>query len=203
MGRKVILGIAVALFYAVGVNAQDVERVDAEKVNQFAKPLAHLAGELKDPPLKIVPNVEKATAIHKGEYAVLVIPDEKISKEAVTAADRDIVPVGYLMAHKLTPIVAETARPLDQHATVEIEHDGKKGTVAVICLGVGKVGGRLVLLLYTNEKAATHVVPLVEENDSRDFPVDVEALPAGNSRAAIVVHLFGKHKATFHVAPIE
>lgn len=194
-------------FCVLGVSAsagpaQEIERVDADKVTKFATPLANLAGELKDLPVKVAPDAAKAMAIAKGDHAALVIPDAKLTREAIEKVDREILPAGYLFLHKITPIIAGSPLPLGQRRTVALEHDGKTATVAVLPLAIGKIAGRTVLLIYTNEKSAAHVVPLYPDDTARDHPLDLDAQP-GEGRASLVIHVLGKHRASIGVAPSE
>lgn len=183
--------------------AQEVERVDADKVMMFAKPLADLAGGLKDLPVKVTPDVAKAMAIAKGEHAAMIIPDAKLTREAIDKIDREIIPAGYLFLRKITPMIAGSPVPLGQHRTVEFDHDGKTITVAVLPLAIGKIAGRTVLLVYTNEKSATHVTPLHANDAARDYPLDLDAQPGGEGRASLLIHVLGKHRAAIGVSASE
>lgn len=183
--------------------AQDVERVDADKVMKFAKPLADLAADTKDLPVKVTPDATKAMAIAKGDRAALIIPDAKLTRETLETIDRNIVPAGYLFLHKITPTIAGSPLPLGQHRTVDFEHDGKTMTVAVLPLAIGKIAGRTVLLVYTNEKSATHVTPLYAHDTAGDLPLELDAQPGGEGRASLLINILGKHRAAIGVAPTE
>lgn len=191
------------LFWAGHAHAQDVQRLEPEKVKKYATKLTEAAGKLTDLPFKLTADLDKATALAKDKHAALVVPDAKLSLEAIKKIDTQTLPIGVLYAHKLTPVSVEVAIPLDKHRTVEIEEGDVKATISVMPLAIAKVAGRLVLLAYTSEKTPTLVAPLIEQDDAKDFPLDLEALPAGNNRAVILVHVLGKYRAAIPVTAQE
>jgi hypothetical protein len=143
--------------------------------------------------------VEKCQGIEADKRAGLVVPDAKLSPEAIKKVGGDIVPVGILYLHRVTPVVVEQAVPADQQRAIEIAEGDKKAAVSAWLLGVAKVADRAVLVVYTNGKTPAIVTTLIETADTRDNPVALEAQPAGERRAALLLTIAGKYRAAIHV----
>lgn len=192
--------IFVALFLSAFAMADDAERLTPEHVSRIGAPLLSGLNNLADLPLKIDPDLDKATGLKVKDRGAIVLPARGLTAEMVEKAERDVVPVGYVVLHRITPIVANQQIGRDEHRTVSLTVEDKTAEVAVIQLGVTKVAGRLVLVGYTKSATPAFVTTLVDSGVAGDYPLDLEASSAGEGRATVTLTLGGKYRAGVDVA---
>ncbi len=202
-GRLLIAALCGCLSWATTAAADDPQRLEADKVKEVIGPLIEAFAKLADLPLKLELDSKRATGLSAGKVVALVVPDARLTADLLKKLDREVVPLGVLFVHKVTPIVAEQAVAAGEHRTVEVTIRGKEVSVTVLPLAAARVAGRLVLLVYTGGKTPALVTELVEAEENSDWPLDVQARAVGNSRGALVVNVLGRHRAAFPVTGQE
>jgi hypothetical protein len=70
-------------------------------------------------------------------------------------------------------------------------------------LAAAKVADRMVLLIYTTGKTPALVTTLVEVDNAKDLPLDLEAKKAGDNEAMVVLTVLGRYRAAFNVAALD
>jgi hypothetical protein len=199
MTRCVVLSACVLWFGADRLCAQDVKPIDPDKALKIARLCTEATAKLADLPLTITPDVDKCLGVEADNRAGLVVPDAKLSPEAIAKAGGDVVPVGILYLHRVTPVVVERAVPADQQRVIEITAGDKKAAVSAWLLGMTRVADCAVLVVYTNGKAPAIVTTLIETADTRDSPVALDAQSAGEGRAVLLLTIAGKYRAALHL----
>lgn len=197
------LQTAVLLFCLLGTlsaAAEDVQRLDPDKAKQIAKPLVEATAKL-ELPFKLTLDGERGTGLQARKVVVLVVPDAKLSADALDKLDKEVLPVGVLYTTKDISLVAtELTVPAEQVRTVEISVGNNTASITVLPLAVARVAGRLVLLVYTKDKKPTVVTELTESENKSDWPLDLDAHPVGNNRAALLLNVLGRYRAALQVA---
>jgi hypothetical protein len=90
--------------------------------------------------------------------------------------------------------------PEDQQRTIEVSIKDKNAKLSVLHLGVAKVADRPVLLVWTNGKAPALVTTLVETDDAKDYPLDLDAQKVGGNEARLIATVLGRYRAAFNIA---
>ena len=186
-----------AVFFAACGSAHGQDRIEADKAKKYAGLLTELTAKLDDRPFKVAADPEKAVGIHADQRGCLVVPDANLSEAVLKNADKEIVPVGLVFLYRLTPMVGEQPIAADKHRTLEVDIEDNKATINVLHLGVSRVAGRLVLLVFTKGKEATIVRELTEGAENRPDIFDVEARFLGNNGAAFLFTVANRHRAAF------
>ena len=150
-------------------------------------------------PIPTDPDVKRPVALHEGERGGLVMPECKLSLEALAKADKEVVPVGQLWLRGVTPQVAGQSPKPESLLSVTVGVGDKSASVLLCALGVRKdANGRLELLIYGKGKEPVLRVPLQAIAKPQDNPIELSGEPDGNG-AQVTLRILGKHEARFAV----
>jgi hypothetical protein len=181
------------------VSAQDVKRIEADKVVKIAATLVAATSGMSDLPVKVKADTQRAMGVSAQERGGVLVPDSGLTAEALKKVDKDLLPIGWLFLYRITPSVADLTTAADQHRQITVTIDDKSVTVFALPLAVTRVADRLVLLVYTNRKEPAIVTTLVEYSESKDLPLEMEPRPGQDQRATLLLSLLGKYRAGFDV----
>ena len=181
------------------VAGEDAKRLESDKVGKIASTLVAATSGMTDLPVKVTPDVQRAMGLVAQDRGGVLVPDSRLTAEALKKVDQDVLPIGLLFLHRITPSVAEQTIATDQHRQVTVTIDDKSVTVFVLPLAVTRVANRLVLLVYTNRKEPAVVTTLVDFNESKELPLEMEARPTQDQRATLLLSILGRHRAAFGV----
>lgn len=183
--------------------AQDAKKLEPEQVKKYGTLCAEGTAKLADPPLKVSPDIERGMGLTAENRGGLVLPDAKLTADALQKLDKDILPLGVLYTLRVTIIVVDKEVPADKLRTLEISAGDEKATVAVMWLAAAKVGGRLALLVYTDSNTPALVTTLADSDEKTESPIELEARGAGDNRATLILKIAGRYKASIPVAALE
>ena len=179
--------------------AQDAKRMESDKAAKIAATMVAAMSKLSDPPVKVTADTQRAMGVTAHDRGGVLVPDSGLTAESLKKVDKDVLPVGLLFLHRITPSVAELVTAADQHRQITVTVEDKTMTVFVLPLAVTRVAGRLVLLVYTNRKEPAVVTTLVESNESKELPLEMEPRPAQDQRATLLLSLLGRYRAAIDV----
>jgi hypothetical protein len=199
MNARSILALTSCLLCAAPTLAQEAKRIDPDKAKVIATPLVEAAKKL-DLPFKLTLDADKGTGVHADKAVGFILPSTKLTEDAIKKLDKEPVPIGILFTHKVTLVIADQPVPADQHRSTEITVGNDTVTVNVMPLAIGKVAGRLVLLVYTKDKTPALVTELVESAEKSEFPIDLDARRVGDNRAAAIINVLSRYRAAIQVA---
>ena len=180
--------------------AQDIQRIEDEKAGKFAALFAQASGSLTDLPVRVEADLKHARGVMAKGRGALVVPDRRLSVETLKAVDKAILPVGVLYLRLVTPVVAGQTVAPDQHRVIEVNDGNNTVAVAVLPLAAARLADRLVLLVYTGAKSPPIVTSLVETDAQSDWPLEIEARPAAEDRADLILTFLGRYRASIQVA---
>ena len=199
MLRQLVFTVCVLGVAAPAATAQDVQAIDSAKALKIAK-LAVEATSGLNLPIDVAPKIERATGIEGDKRAALLIPDANFSPESITGLrDGEIVSVGMLLTHRLSPLVVERAIPASRQLQIDVAEGEQRATISVWLVGLAKVAGQPALLLYGNAPSPVIVTTLVESEKSRDGVLMIDVERSGDQRAVFVFTVAGTHRAAIHV----
>jgi hypothetical protein len=143
---------------------------------------------------------ELAAGIEGDKRAALIIPDANFSQESIAGLrDGEIVAVGMLMTHRLSPLVVERAIPAARQLQIDLAEGEQRAKISVWLVGLTKVAGQPALLLYGNAPSPLIVTTLVESEKSKDGLLAIDVERSGDQRAAFFLKIAGTHRAAIHV----
>ena len=180
--------------------AQQVKRIEEGKAREVGKLLAEATAKLDKVPLRVSLDSERCMGLEVSGRGLLVVPDAHLTVEKLKGLDKEVLPLGILYTHKVTPVVAEDALPWDRHLTVEISAEKQTVRLPAMHLAATRVADRLVLLLYSKDAEPVMVTTLVESEKKQTLPIELEA---GNQGANLVIRLFGRYRAAIPMGTLE
>jgi hypothetical protein len=204
MIRPVLTAALLACVLAgASARADEVQRIDDDKAKEVAKALADVASKLALP-VKTSLDGKSGTGLHAGKMGVFVMPDAKLTADALKKHDKGVLPVGVLvMTDAITVTAADKPVPAKDHLTAEVKAGDETHNVNVLTLAVAKVAERPVLLVYAKGKKPVVVAELTESEEKTDHTLDVSARKAGDDRAVLTLNVLGKYRASVQVAKQE
>jgi hypothetical protein len=197
--RELLLTVCVLGAAVPVASAQDIQAIDSAKASKIAKLAVGAIGELKLP-IDVAPKIELAAGIEGDKRAALIIPDANFSQESIAGLrDGEIVAVGMLMTHRLSPLVVERAIPAARQLQIDLAEGEQRAKISVWLVGLTKVAGQPALLLYGNAPSPLIVTTLVESEKSKDGLLAIDVERSGDQRAAFFLKIAGTHRAAIHV----
>jgi hypothetical protein len=106
--RKLVLGMAALAACGVGASAlaEDLEILDQQIAGAFAQALSEAAEKIEKPQVKISPDVDKATGVHKEQTGLIVVPQKDITPENEAVNSDPGAPLAHLfMSPNFTPVI--------------------------------------------------------------------------------------------------
>jgi hypothetical protein len=196
MKRTIIL---LAAFIAGLTATQAQEQLPRQDALKYAFIVsADLPAMLKTP-IPTDPDVKRPVAMRDGEYGGMVLPESKLSAEALAKAGKDVVPVGQLWLLKLVPMKDGQAVPASKLRFVEASSDEGQATVPCCALGVRKDGnGGLELLVFGKDKEPVLRAPMHSISRQQENPLDMSA-ERKEEGGLLTLRLLGKYEASFMV----
>jgi hypothetical protein len=195
-----LLGVVLACLPA---RAAEPQRIDDEKAKEAAKILVDSIAKLE---LPVKPSVDgtSGTGLYAGKVGVFVVPDTKLTADALKKHEKGVLPVGILfMTDAVTLVSADKPVAAKDHLRAEVTINNDTLKVNVIALAAARVADRLVLMAYAKDKKPVVVAELNETEDKTDHVLDVEARKQEEKRAALNINVLGKYKAALRLAAKE
>ena len=191
------------LLASLPARAEEPKRIDADKAQEAAKALTDAVAKL-ELPVKTSLDGKAGTGLHAGKVAVFVTPDSKLTADALAKHEKGILPLGVLFStDSVTVVSADKPVAANDHLTTDVTFEDETVKVNVLTLAAGRVADRLVLLVYAKGKKPVVVAELNESEEKTDHVIDLEARKVGDKRAALVVNVLGKYKASLQLAAKE
>ena len=150
-------------------------------------------------PIPTDPDVKRPVAVREGDRGGLVMPECKLSADALAKAGKDVVPVGQLWLRGVLP--ERDGQPVkpDKLLTVTVGAGDKSATVLLCALGARKdADGKLELLVYGKDKEPILRAPLKAISAPQENPIEMSADAQGQG-AFVTLKIAGKYEASFTV----
>lgn len=181
------------------LSAQAQEKVPTEEVQKIARRVLEQFGETKDAQLKVSADAERADALKAGEAGIMVIPDKKLTAEALEKAGADLVPVGQLYFKAVAPAKDGKVTANDKLRVLTFDDKGNSIRIPLCLLGVRKRDGQLELVVFGSEKTPLAQLPLKKAEGNSGNPIELSGEKQGEDSGALTLSLVGKYKAVLTV----
>jgi hypothetical protein len=179
------------------------EKLEREETLRYAFVLAGNLKQLQGTPIPTDVDLKRPVAIRDGEYGGMVLPEAKLSADAIAKAGENVVPIGQVWLVKLTPMRDGEAVDVSKLRMVTVTHEGNEVRTAQCALGAQRnASGDLELLVFGKDKAPVVKVPLKATDTKQDVPIDLMAERESDS-GTVTLKILGKYAATISVAPLE
>lgn len=186
--------------------ADELEAIDSEKAQQFAKALSELAADIAQPQVKIQPNPDKAQGVHRPQEAgLLLVPDKRVL-EGVSENSNDVTrsagaSLAYLFAYHLAPVIDGKAAPTkDLHSVIFQSEEGDEARVHCLLLAVRKLSeDDWRLYVYGADEKPLLDVRFDEGSGPGALPVAIECKNVQGYEGDVVITVFDKYQAGFKV----
>ncbi len=155
-----------------------------------------------DAPLVVDTDLKRGLAGYDGEYGALLLPETKLTSDAIQAAGKQPVPIGHLWLKKLTPVVNGDPVGAGRLRMVDVRHDGEDLRVPLCLLGVRRgVSDALELVVYAKGKEPLLAVPLSKIDRKQELPIEI-GVDRESDSAQLHLYLGGKFRATLTVTEL-
>lgn len=197
--------ILIVLTLLIGLPlAQAQERLSQEQALRLAKLVGADTNQLQHTPIPTSVDLEKAVAMRDGEFGGLVLPEARLSAEALAKAGEKVLAIGQLWLRGLTPMRDGEGVPEAKLriATVKTQ-EGDEVKAPQCALGVQKnSAGELELLVFGKDKEPVLKVALKKIDTKQESPLEVDA-ERGSESAQVRLKILGKYEAAFKVTQLE
>ena len=179
------------------------EKLAREESLRYAFIVAADLKQLQATPIPTDVDVKQPVAMRDGEFGGMVLPEAKLSADAIAKAGEKVVPIGQLWLLKLTPMKEGEAVAASKLRMVTLSHEGNEVKLAQCALGAQKNGsGSLELLVFGKDKDPVAKAPLKASDAKQDVPIDLAADRESDS-GKVTLKILGKYTATISVTALE
>jgi hypothetical protein len=190
------------LFVIVSVSLAQ-GRVPQEQAERVARQLVEQT-KLDDAQVKVEPDAEKPCAIRSGEHAALVMPDKRLTEEALAKAGKDVLPVGQFWLRQLAPKVDGKPVPNDKLRILKITIGNDNEPLSLCLIGARKnAKGELELVLYGKEKEPLVNLPLKKVDSRQEMPIELQPMEVDEGTASLQINILGKYEAKLTVGKAQ
>ena len=179
------------------------EKLSREETLRYAFVVAGDLKQLQATPIPTDVDVKQPVAVRDGDFGGMVLPEAKLSADAIAKAGEKVVPIGQVWLLKLAPMKDGEAVAASKLRMVTLTHEGDQVKVSQCALGVQKNGsGTLELLVFGKDKEPVVKVPLKTMDAKQDVPIDLSAERESDS-GKVTLNILGKYTATVAVTQLE
>jgi len=158
---------------------------------------------LQDTPIATDVDLKRPVALRDGDYGALVLPEAKLSADAIATAGDQAVPIGQLWLHRLTPIRNGEAVPASELRVVNLEIEGESNRAVQLTLGVkGNGSGGQELLVFGKSKSPLLKVALKKTEGQSEVPISMKAARVNGEAGRITLKILGRYEASLLVTEL-
>jgi hypothetical protein len=130
----------------------------------------------------------------------MVIPDKKLSKEALRKAGKEVIPVGQLWLRKWTVVAGGKPVPDDKLRILTVNLDDKDRPMPLLLLGLRKKGDKDAdLVVYAKDSEPLQVLALQKLDLIQDLPVELEWKRGEKDADTLTLNILGRYQAVLTV----
>lgn len=184
------------------VSAQ--ERLERQEALEYACLVGADLTQLQGTPIPTDVDLKHPVALREGEYGGMVLPECKLSAEALAKAGRQPVPIGQLWLLNLTPMGDGEAVGREKLRLVTVRHRDGDVTVPQCALAVQQNGaGGLDLLVFGKEKEPVLKVGLKKIATRQELPIDLVADHTSAYSGSVTLRILGAFETTLTVTELS
>lgn len=194
--------ILIVSLLTLACTASAQERLNRRESLRLAFLLASDLTQLQATPIPTDVDLKRPVALRDGDYGAMVLPEAKLTADTLAGATSQVIPVGHLWLHRLTPIRDGEGIWENELRMVTVETPEGAVTVPQCTLGVRRTdGGSLELLVFGRRPQPLLRLPLRTVERSQDAPLDLTA-ERGVDEGILTLRLLGRYEATLRVTEL-
>jgi len=179
------------------------ERLSREETLKYAFLVSADLKQLQGTPIPTDVDLKRPVAMRDGEFGGMILPEARLSAEAIAKAGDKVMAVGQLWLLKLTPMHDGNAISESQLRVIKLSHEGDEVQVPQCALGVRRAAsGGLELLVYGKAAEPLFAVPLKAIDGKEQPGIDLDA-DRDSSAGHLTLTLAGKYRAKLDVTQLE
>lgn len=195
---KITVRSATLLLALAATLRADPTPLESAEAQRIARKLHDAVGSPSDAPFASDADPDQPQGLKASGIGLMVLPDRKLTADAITNAGKEVAPVGQLWA--LSVSVAANGRPLssDQVRLVRINDGDKSAEVQLYFLGAAKSdSGELQLLIFAKDKAQPALrVPLKKTGGtSQVSPLEIDGRKQDENTGILTLRIAGEYSA--------
>jgi len=195
--------LAATLFLAGFSAAQAQEALPREEALKAAFQLCRQLPKMLETPIPTDPDVKRPVGVYTENRGLMILPESKLSLNAVTNAGAKATPIGQLWMLRVVPVVAGQLASTDQLRMVDVNIDQEDVTAVLCALAVRKgADGKPELLIYGNDKKPLLQAALSDISEKQENAIEVSAERQGDT-GTVTLKILGKYTANFAVGANE
>ena len=205
--RKSVLFATVSLlWFATAARADDLEQIEADSAQKYAKHLTELfQKETKEPQVKFEVNPDKATGLHAGKDGIIVVPIKTLKEGEVDPAVQTECGGGvcYLFCSQcFHPLV--DGKPVDEKNLRKVKFkDGEGNDQEAACFLVTARhvdGDAWKLYVFGADKKPLVESSWGESTENKEGDLAIHVRDAKDNKASLVFTLFNKYSSSIAIA---
>lgn len=187
-----LLTLITTLAFASSLLAQ--ESVPLEEAQKIARKINEEAGAISDAALAIEPNLDAPQGIKGGEIGLIVVPDKKLSAEALGGAGT--TPIAQLWTLGLLVAKDGKAIPSSELRRVTFHGKNEDKTVQLYFLGAQKSESGVDLVVFSKDKEPLLRVPAAKASGAtQSLPIELSARKESEDSGTLTLNVLGQLKA--------
>jgi hypothetical protein len=185
----------VVLLLAHGAAAQ--ETIALDEAQKIAAKLAAVPTASSDLPFAVEIDAEKPVGIKGDDAGLIILPDKRLSADALANAGKTITPVAQLWTYKVNFVTNGVSVENSRLRTLTIGDGDKTRYVQLFLVGVAKnEQGATELVIFGKGSEPVLRAPLTKASGGKqELPIEVSGRKAGEGAAALTLSLSGQYTA--------
>jgi hypothetical protein len=195
--------VLAVLALASFANAQETASLD--EAQKAARKVNAALPTLTRAPLAIDADLDKPHLVKGDGRGVLIVPDRRLTAEALANPGPAITPVGQLWMLKAGLARGGRPMPADELRTVKVSDGENDRDVQVYLLGVRKnEQGAVELVVFAKGNQPLLAAPLAADPAATQaLPLEMTGNKTSEDTATLVIHLFGRQRAELNLMKSE
>jgi hypothetical protein len=185
-------------FAAASFTAPAQEPVQPEEAVRIAHKLTETVGNPSDAPFTTDVDADKPNGIKAGGAGFMVLPDRKLTTDALEHTATAVTPIGQLWTLQATVAANGKATANDLLRFVKVGEGEKSRKVQLYYLGATRnEAGELQVSIFAKDKTQPILrVPLTKAaNTSQSSPLEIDGRKKDEDTGILVIHILGEYAA--------
>jgi hypothetical protein len=196
--KTIFRSLAILALTSLTCRADGPEPFQPEEAQRIAHKLNDAIGNPSDAPFTTEVDPDKPQGFKAGGAGVMVLPDRKLTADALEHAGKTITPIGQLWTLDIS--VAPSGRPIanSQVRLVRVGDGDKSREVQLYYLGAAKNdAGALQLVIFAKDKSQpVHRIDLTKTTGtSQSAPIELDGRKQDEKTGILTLRLLGEYSA--------
>jgi len=178
------------------------EAIDLEEAQKIALKLVSAATASADQPFNVEADPDKPVGFKGADAGLIIVPDKRLTAEAMANAGKTLTPVAQLWTYKITLSSGGQSVDSGKTRTITVGDGDKSRDVQLFLVGVTKnEQGALELVVFGKGNEPVLRAPVTQLHAAKqNLPIEATGRKTTDTTATLTVDLFGQYTADIAVA---